>query len=501
MISDETIKEISHMFCGDIEGYFSYKSGPKLVAFFNQYFASHDEYGQGFPSRWAYVYNKIVNLLNTNKFDSFLNQICNSSFIARDCNMTQVEAAEHSKKIIDEINRIVQKDMFIITNLNGKYHLCEQNQDLVLIGSGGFANVFKQKSTGVVLKKLKDDFLTDRGIRSRFKREYEITKSLQDAFGIIKVYSFDPSSCSYTMEEAESTLEKYILDTDITEEIRITCIRQVLYIMTEVHKRDIIHRDLSPNNIFIVGGILKIADFGLGKDLNIFTSHQTIHTNAMGQYWYCAPEQFMLLKDGDKQSDVYSLGRIINFILKGSPIDYDHIFRSVTEKATNSNAAFRHADAGQLSTSFEKSYLYHQNAINEAQILGKIALGQYDNDVEIFLYDLTAEKVSRYLLEKKEGISTCLMHFMEKDEERAQQVIQNIESTYREICGRTFAAYDPFASFAYSILIGKFSFVVKEISARILRYIAFDVNRFSAQDLIKEVKEFGIEPLLEDILE
>lgn len=33
MISDATLKEVSHIFCGDVEGYFCYKSGPKLVNF------------------------------------------------------------------------------------------------------------------------------------------------------------------------------------------------------------------------------------------------------------------------------------------------------------------------------------------------------------------------------------------------------------------------------------------------------------------------------------
>ena len=38
VISEGSIKQISQVFCGDIEGYYSYKSGPKLVGFFNQYF-------------------------------------------------------------------------------------------------------------------------------------------------------------------------------------------------------------------------------------------------------------------------------------------------------------------------------------------------------------------------------------------------------------------------------------------------------------------------------
>lgn len=114
-----------------------------------------------------------------------------------------------------------------------------------------------------------------------------------------------------------------MINNDLPEITKINCIRQILHVMTEVHNQDIIHRDLSDNNIFIISGVLKIADFGLGKDLNVFTSHQTVHTNAMGQYFYCAPEQFMMLKDADKRSDVYSLGRVINF-------DYDWRFSKFT---------------------------------------------------------------------------------------------------------------------------------------------------------------------------
>ncbi|WP_268753039.1 protein kinase domain-containing protein [Bacillus alveayuensis] len=47
------------------------------------------------------------------------------------------------------------------------------------------------------------------------------------------------------------------------------------------------HRDISPNNILIVNGMLKISDFGLGKDLDMFHSHKTNFTNSYGQLAYC----------------------------------------------------------------------------------------------------------------------------------------------------------------------------------------------------------------------
>lgn len=501
MISENSLRQISDIFCGNTAGFYSYKSGPKLVSFFNQYFNATDQYGQGFPSRWAYVFNKLTAMLNNNSFDSFLDIILSKEYLMQDLNISQVESAEKSDEILNEFNRIFAQDRYKITRNNGMHHLVLENDDLVLIGSGGFANVYRQKSTGLIVKKLKDDFLADKGIRSRFKREFNITKSLQDTHGIIEVYSFDEGSCSYTMEPAEMTLEKYVRDNKLTDAIKINCIRQVLFVMTEVHKHDIIHRDISANNIFIMSGMVKIADFGLGKDLNIFNSHNTFLTKGVGQYAYCAPEQFMMLKDGDKRSDVYSLGRVINFIMTGDPRNSHHIFRNVAEKATNDSAAYRYADAGQLSIFFEKAVVFRMQTENQERIDEKIQQEIFDDDVESYVYDLSAEKMSLALRSRKSGFSDTLLAFMRLDDSHALHIIQSIDKSYQEVCGRSFEAYDPFATFAYRVLKDPFPFVVKEIAANILRFVATDVNRFSAQRLVERLKVDGLEPMIEDILD
>lgn len=500
MISEDSLKEISHIFCGDIEGYYSYKRGIDLVSFFNRYYRAGDVYQQGFPSRWAYVYDKIISMLNAHTVDSFLDIILGKEFLMRDLGITDVEAAEKSEEILAEFNRIVGKDLCKITHNSGHYHLIRETEDLVLIGTGGYANVYRQKSTGLIVKKLKDDFLTDTTIRSRFKREFSITNSLKDVFGIIQVYSFDEGNCSYTMEPAETTLEDYILRNRLPDETKLTCLRQILYIMSEIHKRGIIHRDISANNIFIISGMIKIADFGLGKDLNVFASHQTVHTNSLGQYYYCAPEQFMMLKDADKRSDVYSLGRIINFVMTGSPIDYHHIYRNVAEKATNSDAVYRYGDASQLSVFFEKSVQYHAQAENKERIEEKILHRIYDDEVEAFIYNMDPENVSKTILERKRGFVETLLTFMHTNENQAQHIMQEVEQSFRDVCGRSFEANDPFASFAAHVLDDNFSFSVKEIAATILRYIAWDVNRFSAQRVVETLLSSGIDPMLGDII-
>lgn len=500
MLSEESIRQISHLFCGDTGNYYLYKTGPKLVAFFNQYFGANDVYKSGFPSRWVYVYNKIVNLINTNNADSFFDIILTKAYLMREQGISEVQAAELSDKVLEEFNRIVSRDFYKITHMGGRFHLVQENDDLEFIGSGGFANVYKQKSTGLVVKKLKDDFLTDVGVRSRFKREYTITKSLQGTFGIIQVYSFDESNCSYTMEPAETTLECFVLNNQLNEQAKLNCIRQILYIMSEVHKRDIIHRDISANNIFIISGMLKVADFGLGKDLQVFTSHQTLHTNSMGQYYYCAPEQFMMLKDADKRSDVYSLGRVINFVMTGDARDSHHIFRSVAEKATNSDAAYRYGDAGQLSAFFEKAVEYHAREERKEQAEIKIQKRVYDSDVESYIYDMSPEIISKMILAKRPGFSDMLITFMHTSDNQAQHIIQSIEQSFRDVCGRSFEANDPFASFAVRVIKDEFPFVVKEIAATILRYVAWDVNRFSAQHMVRDLLSSGLDPMLGDII-
>ncbi len=94
MISGDALRTISHIFCGDTEGYFSYKSGPKLVSFFNEHFNEQDSYEQGFPSRWAFVYDKLVDLLKAGNFDSFLNLVLSKTFLMQDLNLSQVEACQ-----------------------------------------------------------------------------------------------------------------------------------------------------------------------------------------------------------------------------------------------------------------------------------------------------------------------------------------------------------------------------------------------------------------------
>ncbi|WP_148249484.1 protein kinase domain-containing protein, partial [Staphylococcus aureus] len=313
------------------------------------------------------------------------------------------------------------------------------------------------------------------------------------------VYEFDNSRLSYSMEKADMTLEHYINNYEVDLEIKIKIIRLILYTISNVHEKGIIHRDLSPTNIFFTNGNIKVADFGLGKDLNVLYSKQTLNTNAVGQLFYCAPEQLLGLKDSSKRSDVFSLGRIINFIMTRSPNKVSHIFRTVSEKSTHESSEYRHENAQDLLNHFEKALKYHNDKNKNLEIKNKINRGVFDDDVEFFYAALSENEICQVLLSSTSMVRNTLIEFMKKKDSYAEVAIQNINSEYKKIC-KNFEDYDPFSNFMYEILKDRFSFRVKEIAAIILNEIAYSFNRYHAQGLIKDIISIGIEPIIEDIL-
>jgi len=498
MLSEVGIRTLAEVLIGDIQGYYSYKSGEQIVDFFNANFSFNDVYGQGFPSRWFYTVENLKIIWNQGRFDEFLNLILSKKFVMLDNRLNEVQALEKISEIVAYLNNDLSVERYKIHKRGQEYTLISENDDFEFIGEGGFANVYKCHSTGLIVKKLKDDFKTLEGIRHRFKREFDLTKSLSDLVGIIKVYNFNESDYSYTMEEAELTLENFIKNHKHNENLKQDMIRQILYILKTVHERNIIHRDISPNNVLLFNGQLKISDFGLGKDLDMFHSHRTMRTHSMGQYYYCAPEQFMQLKEGDKRSDVYSLGSLINFIMTGDPRNSNHFMKNPVEKAKNENPSFRYADASQLLQGIEKAIDYHKNQERKELVISKIKTGVYDDDVENYIYGLNATDLCRAIVEIPNMISAVLT-FIKSDEKRVIETVQMIEDNYLDVC-RHWEDYDKFGKIAYNVILNNLAYVAQEISARILYDIAYNKNRFNIHRLIDNLLDTGVGPIIEAML-
>ena len=101
--------------------------------------------------------------------------------------------------------------------------------------------------------------------------------------------------------------------------------------MKYLHKHDIAHRDLKPNNILINDlNYPVIIDFGLSRN-NI----EKMTTEA-GTYIYCAPEVFS--GNYDNKVDVYSYGLIINELYSHQPPFYQYDYEEM--KTMKKNGVF-----------------------------------------------------------------------------------------------------------------------------------------------------------------
>lgn len=86
-----------------------------------------------------------------------------------------------------------------------------------------------------------------------------------------------------------------------------------------LHRRQIIHRDIKPQNILLQDGTPRLADFGISRAMNTSSMSATVS----GTDAYMAPEAF----DGKRnvQTDIWSVGVVLYQLLKGSlPFPQQH---------------------------------------------------------------------------------------------------------------------------------------------------------------------------------
>jgi tRNA A-37 threonylcarbamoyl transferase component Bud32 len=86
-----------------------------------------------------------------------------------------------------------------------------------------------------------------------------------------------------------------------------------------VHRAGIVHRDVKPSNLFLVGDAIdavRVVDFGVSRALSSAT-HLTVSGAVVGTPSYVAPEQLRGL--ADTRADVYGLGAVLFECLTGRP--------------------------------------------------------------------------------------------------------------------------------------------------------------------------------------
>jgi serine/threonine-protein kinase len=226
----------------------------------------------------------------------------------------------------------------------GKYELLER------IGSGGMAEVYRAKMPGaagfekiVVIKRLLPHLTADGGMVSLFVEEAKLAAQVQHK-NVVQVFELDqlPNGEFYiVMEYVQGTDLRKLLNRArrsmrrIPPWLSVHAAVEVLDALVFAHalvdqtgrRRNIVHRDVSPDNIFISDqGDIKLGDFGVARDDS--RPWEPLADQIKGKISYMAPEQFSGLPI-DQRYDVFALGVVLWECLTQRPL-----FRAETAAAS-----------------------------------------------------------------------------------------------------------------------------------------------------------------------
>ncbi|MFV0512372.1 MAG: protein kinase domain-containing protein [Jhaorihella sp.] len=196
-----------------------------------------------------------------------------------------------------------------------------------ILGRGGTSDVYRARSeiSGrlVALKVLKEEFSGSDEYLVLLTREEGIREVRHDA--VVRYSENHRTGDGHVyllMDYVEGPgLERRLKQGPMpADELLVIC-RRVAEGLEAAHARNIVHRDLSPDNIILRGGDpaqAVIIDFGIAKDTN--PGAETIIGNEFaGKYAYAAPEQ--LNGQTDARSDIYSLGALLLANFRGAAPD------------------------------------------------------------------------------------------------------------------------------------------------------------------------------------
>ncbi len=254
---------------------------------------------------------------------------------------------------------IKEYDPILFLKSDNKFRKHNQKSfELILIGGGSYANVYKYKDEDYnqyfAYKKLKKNSSEKEIIR--FRQEYNIMKKCENPY-LLKVYKYFDEENSYNMEFCNYTLASYIKEnnTKISKETRLSILSQFLSGIEYIHSVNLSHRDLSYNNILIKldqfqNPFVKISDFGLVKDdTQKLTSPDS---SIKGTFIDPCLQSF---KDYNFKNEIYAIAFIIIFILYGrqNPKKDDCVY-PVIEKCLSSNLDDRYDSLQDLKSDLNK---------------------------------------------------------------------------------------------------------------------------------------------------
>ena len=216
---------------------------------------------------------------------------------------------------------------------------------LAEIGAGGMGAVYKalhqQMDRVVALKILPKEAVDSPDKVKRFQREVKAAAKLEHP-NIVTAFDATESNGTHFL------VMSYVKGNDLAETVRkqgsVSAAKAVSYItqaasgLEHAHKLGIVHRDIKPGNLLLdKKGNVQILDMGLARIENADPEYdKTVSQEltqagmVMGTIAYMAPEQALDTSTADAQSDIYSLGCTLYYLLMGkAPYIEDTMMKTI----------------------------------------------------------------------------------------------------------------------------------------------------------------------------
>ena len=210
-------------------------------------------------------------------------------------------------------------------------------QVMRLLGRGGMGSVWEAShlrlpGKRVAIKVLHADVAMDQEALARFRREAEIASRLGHP-NIVEVHDFNslPGGQPYLVLEllVGESLDSRLRRAPVTLDDAMRIAGQIGAALSAAHREDVIHRDLKPQNVFLVrpraddtegaSEQVKVLDFGISKIRGSQTI-KTLDSTILGTPQYMAPEQATGNHAAvDQRTDVFALAAITYEMLAGRP--------------------------------------------------------------------------------------------------------------------------------------------------------------------------------------
>ena len=228
-------------------------------------------------------------------------------------------------------------DPLIGRTLDGRYRI------EAVLGEGGMGLVYRARhamlNKPLAIKVLKPEVSKDAEVMQRFQQEAQSASAIgsQHIIDISDFGTLPDQSTYFVMEflDGVSLTKAMEQEHPMRTERVIRVAKQICDALGAAHERSIVHRDMKPDNIYLVKrgnnpDFVKVLDFGIAK-VGGASSKLTKAGQVFGTPHYMSPEQ-CAGANVDQRTDIYALGVILYEMSSGRvPFDADNLMGILTK--------------------------------------------------------------------------------------------------------------------------------------------------------------------------